>query len=157
MSFSQLILLTVLHHILFLIYICSFFFFLSTSLFSLSSIPHTSYYPPFHTHFIILYSSHSLLFYIPHTSFYPPFHTHFITLHISHIIIILHSTHLLLSSFPHSFYYPPHFTHFIIPHSSHLPLSSILHTSYPIFFSSAFFPLLTSSSSHKFFSVAFCC
>jgi hypothetical protein len=122
MSFSQLIRLTVLYHILFRIYFCFFFFFLSSSLLSLSSIPNAFYYPPF---FTLLLSA------IPHTSYCLPFHTPF------------------LFSIIHTFYYPPflillfilYFSqNLIIFYSSHLLLSSILHTSYPIISSPTFFP-----------------
>jgi len=160
MSFSQLILLTVLHHILFRIYIWSFFFLLSSSLLSLSSIPHTSYYPPFRAPFIILHfhtfiihhSSHILLSSVPHTSYCLPFHTPF---------IILHNSRILLSAISHTSYYPPLLSHFITFYSLHLLLSSIPHY-YPPFFtpltpSFSYRPsFLTSPYSRNFFSVAFC-
>jgi hypothetical protein len=83
--FCQLVLLIVRQHTVFLIYICSLFFFLSSSLCLLSSIPHTFYCLLFLTGFIILHFSHFLSPSTPHT---------------------------FSASIPHIFYYPPFLTHF---------------------------------------------
>lgn len=155
MSFSQLILLTVLHHHLLFTFAPSSFsyplaYFHYPPFLTPLIILHfrTFYHPPFLTSFIIFHSSHILLSSILHTSYYSPFYTNFIIPHSSHILLSstpqttyyppLHPH--LLSSIPRTFHYSPYFTHVNTLHSSHLLLSFIPHISYPIFFSPTFFP-----------------